>query len=252
MTKRGRMARRTAALALGALVVGSLGVLVAGLVMSIAREGLAEVAYFAIFLLLPASLGFVGLVLALRRPENAVGWLLLVSGALAGFAFAGGEYVTTAASVGGHWPFLPAAAWVSSVWFVPSIGLLVVFLPLLFPTGRLLSPRWRVVAWIGVFGVAAGALGPATTPTVSAQDVSLPNPLAAPEPLAGAIRLATDASNVVAPVIFVIAVVSLLLRFRRSRGAERQQIKWFLFVAAIAAIAFGVSLTNIPTLSDAG
>jgi len=220
-------------------------------VISVAREGVAELAYFALFLLLPASLGFVGLVLAVRLPANAVGWLLLVSGALAGVAFASGEYVTTAAAIDARdWPLLAAAAWASSVWFVPSIGLLVVFLPLLFPTGRLLTPRWRLVAWVGVLGVLTGALGPATSPTVSAQSAVFPNPLAAPEPLRDAIQLATDASNAVAPAIFVLAVVSLLLRFRRSHGVERQQIKWFLFVAAIAAIAFGVSLTNVPTISD--
>ncbi|HEY3523515.1 MAG TPA: hypothetical protein VGK63_07400 [Candidatus Limnocylindrales bacterium] len=243
---------RLAAGGLGAVVVASLGVLLVSLAMSIATRGVAEIVYFALFLLIPASLGLVGLVLALRRPENAVGWLLLVSGCLAGVAFAAGEYVSLAATTGHlDWPLVSPAAWISNVWFVPSIGLLVVFLPLLFPTGRLLSPRWRAVAWIGVLGVVAGALGPATTATVSAEQTVLPNPLAASEPLRDAFQLATDASNVVAPVIFLVAIASLLLRFRRSRGVERQQIKWFLFTAAIGAGSFALALTNVPAVSDA-
>lgn len=242
----------TAALGLGAVVVVSLGVLLVSLAVSIATRGFAELVYFALFLLIPASLGLVGLVLALRRPDNAVGWLLLVSGSLAGLAFAGGEYVSLAAAAGHlEWPLVSPAAWISNVWFVPSIGLLVVYLPLLFPTGRLLSPRWRIVAWIGVLGVLAGAVGPATTPTLSAEQTVLPNPLAAPPAVHDALQLATDASNVVAPIIFVVAVASLLLRFRRSRGVERQQIKWFLFTAALGAAAFALALANVPTISDA-
>jgi MFS family permease len=249
-----RPLRRGVALALGGLVVLSLGVLGAGLVGSVLAGQLSDAPFYVLFILLPASLGSVGVVLALKRPDNTVGWLLLVSGCLAGIAFASGEYVGYAGLAGTSGnldrPFVLAAAWVSNVWFVPSIGMLVVYLPLLYPDGRLIGPRWRIVAVIGVFGVIAGALGPATAPELLVGNAAVANPLAPSEPLAGFIQLATTVSNVIAPVIFLVAVASLLIRFRRSHDAERQQIKWFLFVAAIAAGAFAVSMVNVSPASD--
>jgi hypothetical protein len=246
--------RRGVALVLGGLVIPSLGVLGAGLVGAVLAGDLADAPFYVLFMLLPASLGFVGVVLALKRPDNAVGWLLLISGCLAGIAFAGGEYAGYAGLAGTSGnldrPFVVAAAWVSNVWFVPSIGMLVVYLPLIYPDGRLVGPRWRIVAAIGVFGVVAGALGPATAPELLVGNVTVSNPLAPPEPFASWIQLATAVSNGIAPVIFLVAVASLLIRFRRSRDVERQQIKWFLFVAAIAAGAFAVSIVNVPLASD--
>ena len=142
------------------------------------------------------------------------------------------------------------AAWVASSWFIPAIGILVVFLPLLFPTGHLLSPRWRWVAFAGVFGVAAGAIGPALAPGPMGDLRGPLNPLVPPEPFLTWIKAAATLSNVIAPPVFALALASLFIRFRRSRGAERQQIKWFLFVAAIATVLFAVSMIEVGPVSD--
>jgi hypothetical protein len=110
------------------------------------------------------ALGFagfagVGAVIALRRPNNAVGWLLLGIA----IAFASGEsgkdYVQEASN-----PARVAVAWATSwseyLWF----ALAVVFLPLLFPHGRLPSRRWRPVVWLGLGGLALGVVGSALAP----------------------------------------------------------------------------------------
>ena len=142
------------------------------------------------------------------------------------------------------------AAWVASSWFIPAIGILVVFLPLLFPTGHLLSPRWRWVAVAGIFGVTAGAIGPAMAPGPMADPRGPLNPFVPPEPLLTWIETAATLSNLIAPPVFVLALASLFIRFRRSRDAERQQIKWFLFVAAVATVLFAVSILDVGPVSD--
>jgi hypothetical protein len=212
---------------------------------------IADLPFFLLFLVLPANLGFVGTVLVFRRPDNLVGWLLLVSGALAGVAFAAGEYVRLAASHGGSdWPFLVPVAWISVAWFIPSIGLLVVFLPLLYPTGQLLGPRWRIVAAVGLFGAAFGAIGPATQPGPMGYPGAPLNPLVPSEPLLSWIQGLSAFGNMLAPPVFLASVASLLIRFRRSRGAERQQIKWFLFVASLTAVTFALSIIEVGLISD--
>jgi hypothetical protein len=239
------------ALALGAVVVVSVIWLIAAMVGGILGGDLVDAPIFLVFVLIPASLGSVGALLALRRSENLIGWLLLLSGALAGIAFASAQYVRAAAETGHlDWPMIVPAGWISNTWFVPAVGLLVVYLPLLFPTGRLPGPRWRIISAIGAAGILTGALGPATAPITLEEPVVVANPLAPGEPLLGAIQLLTTVSNVIAPVIFLAAVSSLLIRFRRSRGVERQQLKWFLFVAAFVAAAFALSLVSPPPVSD--
>jgi hypothetical protein len=238
---------------LALVCLASIVALLGSLVLSVSADNLGDAPFFLVFLLMPASLGAVGTLLCLRRPRNVVGWLLLVSGALAGLAFAGAEYVRLAEASGNlDRPFIVLAAWVSDTWFVPSIGMLVVFLPLLFPDGRLPGPRWRIVVVLGVYGVITGALGTATTPGPLGDNGALPNPFVPPQPLLDWIQLAATIGNVLAPPIFLVAVASLVLRFRRAGAAEREQIKWLLFVAAFAAVAFAISLPNIGLVSDAG
>jgi hypothetical protein len=243
---------RAAALAMLAAVGASLVVLAAATVRAVAIGKLADLPFYLLFFLLPLSLSAVGGLLALRRSDNAIGWLLLTSGTLASVTFASGEYVRFAAEQGpADWPLLVPAAWLSASGFVPAIGMLIVFLPLLFPTGHLLSPRWRIVALIAVGGVAAGAIGPATAPGPLNTPGGPPNPLVPPEPLLGWIQTISTLSNLVAPPVFLLAVLSLLLRFRRSGGVERQQIKWFLLVASVASIAFAASVLSVGPISDA-
>lgn len=240
------------AVALSTVVALTLALLVVFTIGSVLAGDLADAPFLVVFFLVPASLGSVGAALALKRPENVVGWLLLVAGFLSGLSFACGEYERFAeAADRPDWPFVLLAGWMANTWFAPSIGLLVVLLPLLFPTGRLLGPRWRLVAVAGIGGVTLAAIASATAPGPLGGPGGPVNPFVPPEPIASWIQTANELSSVAAPPIFIAALASLLIRFRRSTGVERQQIKWLLFAAAITAAAFCLSILGIGGLSDA-
>jgi hypothetical protein len=144
-------------------------------------------------------------------------------------------------------PGAALAAWFSW-WWLPILGLIFVFTPLLFPTGRLPSPHWRPVAVTGALAITAVAVLGAVQPTLKLQneEVYLPNPVGlagAPDPedgALGAVLLGVLAACMVA------SVVSVVLRFRRSSGVERQQLKWFTYAAALMLVANVVTFTLLP------
>ncbi len=210
-------------------------------------------AFTLMFVAVVADLGIVGGVLAMRRPDNRVGWLLLAAGLLAAITFGGGNYGWIDQSLGpGRLPFRVPIAWITSWTADPMIGLLLVFLPLIYPTGRLPGPRWRIVAWLAIVGTGINMVADATRPGPLQNAESITNPVVLPEPLEGWVQLLGQLQLLVATPVFVIVVLGLALRFRRSEGIERQQLKWFLFVASVAAVAFATSNVAAGSLSDAG
>ena len=244
-------ARRVVAGALGVVLLVALVPLAVGAVGAVAAGDFGALLFYLLFLVLPANLGVMGILLTIRRPRNRIGWLLLVSGALAAVAFAGGEYAHDAVAAGaGDASLVPVAAWLGSWAFIPAIGLLVVFLPLLYPNGELLGPRWRWLAVFAVAGVALGAIGPAVAPGPLGGNGPA-NPFALPEPLLSVVEAASAASNLIAPPVFLLSLGSLLIRFGRSSGIERQQIKVLAFVATVGAIAFPTSIVTSGPLADA-
>ena len=188
----------------------------------------------------------VGTLLALRRPRNPLGWLLLLLGLGFTLSFFSTEYLGRATISG--WP-VPGAVWVAwvSAWaFVPTMSIPLAWIPLLFPTGRVLSRRWVPVAWavgiVTVAGTTAAALDPVSLDGVGAV---FTNPvgvtaLEAPIDVINTLLLPAIA------ILGVLSVASLLLRFRRSQGVERQQLRWFLLATAtflvslVATFATGV------------
>src|SRR4029077_19291387 len=110
-------------LVLTLIAVVALVPLVLETMAALLRGDVQAIPFFLIFLLLPANLALVGAVLTTRRPDNVIGWLLLVAGVLAGLTFAAGEYERSAIAAGGwDWPLLVPAAWVASSWFIPAVG----------------------------------------------------------------------------------------------------------------------------------
>src|SRR4029079_874050 len=100
------------------------------------------------------AFGVVGALLVIRLPANPIGWLLWVVGTGLGWAIAGVAYGTgSVATCGGCLPVTAPIALTANVAFAPILGAVAVFLPLLFPDGRLASPRWRPVAWLGVIAI---------------------------------------------------------------------------------------------------
>jgi hypothetical protein len=202
---------------------------------------------------------FVGTLLAVRRPRNPLGWLLLLLGIGFTLSFFSPEYLGRATISG--WP-LPGAAWVAwlSTWvFVPTMSIALGWIPLLFPTGHVLSPRWVPVAWALGIVTAAGATAAALDPVaLDGVGAAFTNPIGVPA-LGGLIDVVNALLLPAVVSLGVLSVTSLLLRFRRSRGVERQQLRWFLLATAtflaslIATFATGIDdLFVIALLAAAG
>jgi hypothetical protein len=181
----------------------------------------------------------VGAVIATRQPGNAIGWLFCAVGvpfALTSFSYAYATYALV--TVPGSLPGGQIAAWLSSwVQFAPLFGA-PALLFLLFPHGRLLGPRWRGAVWLtglAMVGFAAApALRPGPMPDAAVKDTVNPVGIAGAGPVLDTVGKMAGACALLA---ILLATVSLVLRFRRSRGAERLQIKWFAFAAALFAVA---------------
>jgi hypothetical protein len=187
-----------------------------------------------------------GLIVA-RRPSNPYGWLWAAYGlgwAVVGFTNAYVAYLS-ASDAGVAWWARPIA-WVNIFAFVPLLGLTALIL-LLFPDGRPPSWRWRWVAWaIGglvVVTTVAGALLPAE------KGDPVGNPLAVQGPPKA---VAEAVANVGITALFfgiVLAAASLLLRFRRARGLQRQQLKWLAYGGGVLA---GYILLDMVNLAPSG
>ena len=189
------------------------------------------------------SMALIGTLLLARRPGNRIGWMLLLYGflqTLAGWAELYGEYP---AATGVELPFAVGISWViGSVWVV-SGAILLVYLPLNFPTGLPPSPRWRWVGWIAAAGVALSLVSTLYVAVLRPELMPLGwdhIEQAAPE-LAGLFTI----SDLGYPLLMAagpLAVVSLIVRFVRSRGEERQQIKLLAFAGTLTVL-FVISIS---------
>jgi hypothetical protein len=119
------------------------------------------------------------------------------------------------------------------------LTILVILLPLYFPTGRLLSPRWRPVLWFGIgflaFAVAGNALWPGPEPPLLGL-APVPNPVAYLPEAKPLFELFRNLAGLCSLAGIAGAIAALVVRFRRSRGIERQQLKWFTYAAALAPV----------------
>jgi hypothetical protein len=179
-----------------------------------------------------------GAVVASRIPRNAVGWILLTLGAGTGLVLDLVAY--TQVGVAGRHPY-PAddyAGWTLGWITIPLFFGLSAFLLLLFPNGRLPSRRWRPVAWFMGAALALVTLLAALSPV----DVpGLRNPVMPAGNAAEVARRLNDLGGLIALPVLGCAAAALILRLRRSRGVERQQLKWFTYSAALAGVVLGVS-----------
>jgi signal transduction histidine kinase len=245
MTARGD--RRAVRLA-WAIELFSLGLVIASLVL-LALDWQALDSPFTAQLpvfLAPLTVGILGVLIAARQPRNPIGWLLLaiaVAGAISLLAY----LVAIRGQLSGASP----RSWVAwAAWVFTNTGtlivILLVFMILLFPNGRLLpGPRWRWAAWVLFVeaGVVLVASMIALSPTqLSPRLPSVPNPLAVPalDGLTNSNSLLTGASVV---SLLGILVAGVVVRFRRSRDVERSQLRWFAYVSAAAV---GLLLLSLP------
>jgi hypothetical protein len=202
------------------------------LILTLSHSGVPIYRFWGENTLLVLSNSLIGAVVASRRPDHPIGWLMCTAGLLWGVVHFSGEYVTYALLAAPRsLPAGEAITWLYCWLWVPGLGL-GVFLGLLFPTGRLPSRRWRPFAWLSVLLVAVGTVMAAFSSGPIPGFVSVRNPLG----IEGLPNLYEPLQALVLALIFV-ASVSLLLRLRRARGVERQQIKWFVTATMVVGSA---------------
>ena len=209
------------------------------------------------FFIAVASAGLVGALITSRQPRNPVGWFILGHA----FCFSLGEFSRQYAIYGlqtnpGSLPFARAMIWPTYWIWYPGLILMLSLLPLYFPNGRLVSSGWR---WISrlviVFGVSATTLFMVRPGDSEARGI--PNPLgieslseeARASPVFGmfwsALGLVVSAGWL---LLGAAAAASLIVRFRRSRGEERQQLKWFVYAVVLCLSVNMLSKLFVPEL----
>ena len=182
-----------------------------------------------------ASYGTVGALVAARRRENPVGWLFLAAGLLSAAQGFGLEYgIRGILAEPGSLPGTNVAALVQGVAWIPPLGL-ITLLFLLFPSGRLPSPRWTPIAWLAPAAIALMTLGVLLTPG-PLDTLRVSNP-AGVEGLRRFLDAAAGLGLLVAGAGLVASAAAMLVRLRHARGEERAQLKWFVYAAAVVAVA---------------
>jgi signal transduction histidine kinase len=188
------------------------------------------------FLVMVLAFDVIGVLITTRRPGNAIGWLVLGIGLAwsAGDLLAGfGQY-----AFDHSWSSADVLIALSQPTWLPPIGLTGTFLILLFPDGHLPSPRWRWFAWTIAVGMTlvgiAFLLVPGTFEDSGYPTVSNPLGIEAIRPFIGVLL----AGLLIIPIGMLGSAVALVQRYRRSAGAERQQMKWLAYAAAVAAFTY--------------
>jgi uncharacterized membrane protein YhdT len=188
----------------------------------------------------------VGAIVASRRPENPVGWLLCLYGLVISISYFCAEYAIYALLAEPN--SLPAAevlVWIVS-WMLSIIVGLPALLYLLFPTGRLPSRRWRWVAWLIAALVLAGVI---TSAFSSGALMGVLGPIRNPLGIEGFTGVYKALLYFISPVALSAVVLSVFMRLRRAAGVERQQIKWFAYAAAASVMATSLAYL-VPGVID--
>ena len=183
----------------------------------------------------------VGALIVSRRPSNRIGWLLILATLLLAFGgegnFADQYAIYTLATRPGALPAGPWVLWFKGIAQILGFFPLVSFLLLLFPDGRSLSARWRLVAWLAIVFMALAIVVNAFDPQpLHVGSLEVPNPLG----IEGA-RVVPDFVDSLLLLsglaLALTSVASVFLRFRRARGDERQQLKWLFYGALFIPLA---------------
>jgi signal transduction histidine kinase len=245
--------RRLAWAAFGFFVLSGLAALVVLLTDDSSFEDwgnsgtVGDVAFTLMVTLFPLT----GVLITRRQPRNRIGWLLLAVGAAWAVSSLADLYVRWALIL--HPGSLPGGHGVqafSSASWMPPMALMGIFLILLFPDGRLPSPRWRLVAWLGLFAMVGGTLGITVAPGVM-DDVPVPghqNPLGL-ESLRPVVFALMAISIPLLPLCVFASACSLVMRFRHSTGVARLQLKWLTTAGSFVAVAFLTTMVvSLPSM----
>ena len=238
------MSARTAAWLAWSVWAITLGLIAGGLLIGVTNRPEAPLYdYWIESTLITPTFATLGVLIVSRRPGNVIGWIFLALSVAGSLQMFFGQYATVALiSDSKQLPGGAFAAWLSTL-MQSTFVYPILFLVLLFPTGKLLSPRWRVVGWTAGLVLVASLVSLALRPGPIENFPSVRNPFGGPP----FVEWVEAAGGVLGPTCFVAAIISLILRFRRSRGEERLQIKWFAFASALGFVAIlFVTLFDLP------
>jgi hypothetical protein len=203
----------------------------------------------------------VGALLVVRRSANPIGWIMVAIAFMLSVCLPGGYYATYVMLTRGQPdPLAVFGAWIFNCFWFLLLALTFVYLPLLFPDGRLLSRRWLPVAVLAGIPPIIVVLRRALVDTIPVNEApghKIDNPIGI-EGLGGVENLPVNGVlNAIFFVGFAGVVASVVVRFRRSRGVERQQMKWFTSAIVVllgGSLIFGAAsgLTGVRWLEDVG
>jgi hypothetical protein len=242
---------RTARLVAGCAAAGSLVLMAGGLILAyldrhLVPAGMTSWDVSDVFGdVVNMAIPVVGFVLASRRPQNRIGWLALVAGLTLGLSSFADQYWQRAlVAAPRSWPAGPLVLWVYT-WIWPISLAMVAFSFLLFPTGRLRSPRWRPAAWFAgaVFALSTAALMAGATREWADPFASFGQLVSPPVQVAMVIGLLAA---------LAVSGAAIVVRFARSAGEERLQLKWFAAAAVLVVATFiALILTNSDSVAAA-
>jgi hypothetical protein len=202
-----------------------------------AGDTLSELLIFVSFLAFP----IVGALIASRHPKNPVGWICLVIGLFWTLIFLGD-------SIPGSGPYpVTTDALTQAIW-IPPVGLLGIYLILLFPDGKLPSRRWRPLAWLSGVVMVLASLGITFSPGPLEGYPGVRNPLGL-EGTPPWVFIAGIVILLLLPLCMLASALSLVLRYRRSGGEEREQIKWITFAASVVGLLYLITMVSSLTYS---
>lgn len=195
--------------------------------------------------LLTATYCVVGALVASRHPRNPIGWMFCAIGLLSALNMLSAGYALYS-ELAAPLPGGALARWFSLWLWIPNVMLPITFVLLLFPDGKLLSPRWRPVAWAAGIGLIAITVGVAFHPgPLEGMGMDEINPYGLP----GGEGVMSALLTVAAPLLVVGilgSIASVVVRFRHAAGIERAQLRWL--VAAGVVVIVGNLLGSSPWL----
>ena len=199
---------------------------------------------------MPLAFGGIGAFLSVRVPGNPIGPMLLAAAVGFSTLIASGAFVVGTYDGSPATPITTLAGLLANLTFIPSLVLVIVGVPLVFPDGRFLSPRWRWIAAIAALVVVLAEAAVLFGMESLSEGVDSPNPfyVASLTPVLSVINTLTSLAAV---PIFILAWASVVIRYRRSDGTGRAQIRWLAATTAVALLAYGISFFAPPAIDPA-
>lgn len=194
----------------------------------------------------------IGAVVAGHHPRNPIGWIFVSVGLLSGMNAIGVGTAVTAGAAAVETPIWSSAVtWLNRWIWIPGTFLPTVFVFLYFPDGTLPSPRWRPIAWAGGLGLAFLVGGIMIHPgPLASWGVEGPNPVGVVG-LTNLLDRLVEAGTVLSIVGFIGSLAALVVRFRRSRGVQRAQMKWLVYASGWMVLSFVAGSSLSFLLQDA-